>query len=194
VAIDDQWEVVDPIGTFPTGELDRIDAISGDPNHFGQVYVGFAGGGYAYLPASTTTTTATTAQAATATTAATTAMAATADPVAGAWNSPFGTTEFAFDSALTGKARKLHHFNADIDKIVLSASDFPGIRHVGHELAAAEFHIGRHATRPWQHIIYNPNSGFLFYHPHGEGATEQTHFATVGHHLALTHADFLVVA
>ena len=173
------------IGTFPTGEVDRIDAISGDPNHFGQVYVGFAGGGYAYLPAATTTTVAT---------VATRAMAATADPVAGAWNSTFGTTEFVFDSALTGKARKLHHFTPDIDKIVLSASDFPGIGHVGHELAAAEFHMGRHATKPWQHIIYNPHSGFLFYHPQGEGATAQTHFATVGHHLALTHADFLVVA
>jgi len=125
---------------------------------------------------------------------ATRAMAATADPVAGAWNSTFGTTEFVFDSALTGKARKLHHFTPDIDKIVLSASDFPGIGHVGHELAAAEFHMGRHATKPWQHIIYNPHSGFLFYHPQGEGATAQTHFATVGHHLALTHADFLVVA
>ena len=41
---------------MPNG-LDWIDAISGDPNHFGQVYVGFHGGGYAYLPAGSTTTT-----------------------------------------------------------------------------------------------------------------------------------------
>ena len=39
------------IGTQPTGELDQITTISGDPNTFGQVYVGFAGGGYAYLSA-----------------------------------------------------------------------------------------------------------------------------------------------
>jgi hypothetical protein len=39
------------IGTYPMGELDQISTISGDPNHFGEVYVGFAGGGYAYLPA-----------------------------------------------------------------------------------------------------------------------------------------------
>ena len=38
---------------MPNG-LDWIDAISGDPNHFGQVYVGFHGGGYAYLSASPT--------------------------------------------------------------------------------------------------------------------------------------------
>ncbi|MFZ0204667.1 MAG: hypothetical protein WAL59_00820, partial [Roseiarcus sp.] len=42
------------IGTYPLGELDRINAISGDPNHFGEAYVGFAGGGYAYLPAAST--------------------------------------------------------------------------------------------------------------------------------------------
>ena len=37
------------IGTYPTGELDQITTISGDPNIYGQVYVGFAGGGFAYL-------------------------------------------------------------------------------------------------------------------------------------------------
>ena len=38
------------IGTQPAGELNSITTISGDPNVFGQVYVGFGnGGGYAYL-------------------------------------------------------------------------------------------------------------------------------------------------
>ena len=44
------------IGTQPTGELDQITAISGDPNVFGQVYVGFNGGGYAYLSAAPSVT------------------------------------------------------------------------------------------------------------------------------------------
>ena len=39
------------IGTFPNGSLDQIKTISGDPNIYGQVYVGFMGSGYAYLPA-----------------------------------------------------------------------------------------------------------------------------------------------
>jgi hypothetical protein len=40
------------IGTYPLGELDPISTISGDPNNYGVVYVGFSGGGgYAYLPA-----------------------------------------------------------------------------------------------------------------------------------------------
>ena len=38
------------IGTYPDSSLDAIKTISGDPNIFGQVYIGFAGSGFAYLP------------------------------------------------------------------------------------------------------------------------------------------------
>ena len=48
------------IGTQPAGELDQITTISGDPNVFGQVYVGFSGGGYAYLSAAPSVTSVTT--------------------------------------------------------------------------------------------------------------------------------------
>lgn len=37
------------IGDHPMGSLDTIKTISGDMNHFGKVYVGFTGSGYAYL-------------------------------------------------------------------------------------------------------------------------------------------------
>ena len=39
------------IGTYPTGSLDSIKTISGDPNIYGQVYVGFSGDGYAEFTA-----------------------------------------------------------------------------------------------------------------------------------------------
>ena len=39
------------IGTRPNGDLNPITTISGDPNIYGQVYVGFTGSGYAYLSA-----------------------------------------------------------------------------------------------------------------------------------------------
>src|SRR5262249_21209950 len=39
------------IGTYPRNDLDLIKTISGDPNKYGQVYVGFSGSGYAYLSA-----------------------------------------------------------------------------------------------------------------------------------------------
>jgi hypothetical protein len=38
------------LGVWPEGSLDEIKTISGDPNVYGQVYIGFAGSGYAYLP------------------------------------------------------------------------------------------------------------------------------------------------
>ena len=39
------------IGVWPENSLDDIKTISGDPNHYGQVYIGFNGSGYAYLQA-----------------------------------------------------------------------------------------------------------------------------------------------
>ena len=42
------------LGTYPLNSLDHITTISGDPNIYGQVYVGFQGSGYAYLPANAT--------------------------------------------------------------------------------------------------------------------------------------------
>jgi hypothetical protein len=39
------------IGDYPQGSLDVIRTIAGDPNIYGQVYVGFGGSGYAYLSA-----------------------------------------------------------------------------------------------------------------------------------------------
>ena len=44
------------IGDYPQGTLTQIKTISGDPNIYGQVYVGFGGAGYAYLPAAGVTT------------------------------------------------------------------------------------------------------------------------------------------
>jgi photosystem II stability/assembly factor-like uncharacterized protein len=45
----DNAETWTQIGEFPGGSLDYIRTISGDPNN-GNVYIGFAGSGYAYLP------------------------------------------------------------------------------------------------------------------------------------------------
>ncbi len=39
------------IGTYPNSSIASITTISGDPNTYGQVYVGFSGDGFAYLPA-----------------------------------------------------------------------------------------------------------------------------------------------
>jgi hypothetical protein len=46
----DEAQTWTQIGIYPIGQLSAIKTISGDPNTYGEVYVGFAAGGYAYLP------------------------------------------------------------------------------------------------------------------------------------------------
>jgi hypothetical protein len=45
---DDEGSTWKQLGPWPLNNMDRIVAISGDPNVWGKVYVGFAGSGYAY--------------------------------------------------------------------------------------------------------------------------------------------------
>lgn len=47
---DDEGHSWANLGTFPDGNLVSVSTISGDPEVYGQVYVGLAGGGYLYLP------------------------------------------------------------------------------------------------------------------------------------------------
>ena len=103
-----------------------------------------------------------------------------------------GHDQFFFEYPSTGQVEKITNFNPALDKIALSETAFAGIGTIGVPLAAADFHIGTHAKTLSQHIIYNPNNGFLYYDPDGSGAMPQIHFATVSHHLALIHGDFLV--
>jgi hypothetical protein len=103
-------------------------------------------------------------------------------------------TDFVFDSALTGSVKRIAHFNPSVDRIVLSVTDFPDLRHISGVLAAGEFHIGPHATTAAQRILYHPATGYIDYHVPGGGPNGLIHFAHVSPHLALTHVDFLVVA
>ena len=50
---DDEASSWNMIGTWPNDSLDQIKTITGDPDIYGQVYVGFTGSGYAYLPGGT---------------------------------------------------------------------------------------------------------------------------------------------
>jgi hypothetical protein len=80
-----------------------------------------------------------------------------------------------------------------LDHFVLDTPYFPGIHRTssGHPIPASEFHVGTHATRPWQHIIYNPHNGYVLFDPDGNGPEAPIHFATVSPHLSISYADFL---
>ena len=85
---------------------------------------------------------------------------------------------------------------------MLSATYFLGVTSVGGKLGGGEFHVGTTASNPNQHILYNPNNGFLYYDQDGSGTTfAPIHFATIGNHAALqaanihlTNGSFLVEA
>jgi Ca2+-binding RTX toxin-like protein len=103
-----------------------------------------------------------------------------------------GHDQFIFESGLAAQVDAITNFRHRADKIVLSETDFPGIGPINHRLAAADFHVGAHATTASQHIIYNAKTGFLFYDPNGSGPMPQVHFATIGNDLQ--HNDFFVIA
>jgi Ca2+-binding RTX toxin-like protein len=103
-----------------------------------------------------------------------------------------GRDVFVFDHPLNGSnVETVDGFAPARDRIELSAFIFDRIADFG-PLTAAEFVVGTHATTAAQRIIYNPNTGHLFYDPNGSQPGGQTPFAILHPHLALTAADFLV--
>ena len=105
-----------------------------------------------------------------------------------------GHDTFWFTSHHNIDADKISGFSSGLDHITLSKAGFSHIMSHQGVLAAADFHIGRHAMTNSQHIIYNAHNGFLFYDPDGSGPAHEVHFATMNPHLHLTAHDFLVSA
>lgn len=60
------------------------------------------------------------------------------------------------------------------------------------ELGAAKFHIGEHAHDGSDRIIYNDQTGALYYDPDGKGGVSQVKFAELDAGLKLSHSDFSV--
>jgi Ca2+-binding RTX toxin-like protein len=86
---------------------------------------------------------------------------------------------------------RINDFAPNVDKIVLADSIFT---HLGADgvLAASHFHSGPAAADASDRIIYNANTGFLFYDADGTGRSGPIHFATLAPHLTLHGSDFLV--
>jgi len=82
------------------------------------------------------------------------------------------------------------------DKLQLSLSTFSGIGTVGNLIDAGTFKSGinPNATDADDHIIYNQQSGALFYDPDGNGIEAMIQFATLLGAPALTSTDIWVVA
>ena len=109
-----------------------------------------------------------------------------------------GNDNFVFDTALNATTNvdtivDFHNASGDNDTIRLENAVFTAL--ATGQLTAAAFTANSTgtATNSSQHIIYETDTGYLFYDSNGNGAGGSTHFATLAAGLALTAADFFVV-
>jgi Ca2+-binding RTX toxin-like protein len=102
-----------------------------------------------------------------------------------------GADTFAFSTALgPGNVDAILDFQAGTDKIGLAQAIFGGLA-LG-ALAADAFATGSAADAS-DRILYNAQTGGLFYDSDGNGAAAAVQFATVSANLNLTASDFVVL-
>jgi Ca2+-binding RTX toxin-like protein len=109
-----------------------------------------------------------------------------------------GHDTFVFDTALgRGNVDILSDFNPVDDIIVLESAVFTALGDVVRVLYADEFKTIKAGTPVMvdssDRIIYNWNTGSVFYDPDGIGASPVVEFAQVGAAQNLTNADFVVM-
>lgn len=106
-----------------------------------------------------------------------------------------GRDTFIFNTALgAGNVDVIGGFSVADDTIRLENAIFTSLTTVG-QLSASAF-VGNKtglAQDGSDRIIYETDTGKLFYDSNGNAAGGAVHFATLAANLALTHADFLVV-
>jgi Ca2+-binding RTX toxin-like protein len=89
-----------------------------------------------------------------------------------------GFDKFVFSTALgTENVDTIRDFNVFADTILLDNVVFTGLS--AGNLSDAAFHIGTAATANSDRIIYNSNTGALYFDPDGVGGAGQTQFATL---------------
>jgi Ca2+-binding RTX toxin-like protein len=83
-------------------------------------------------------------------------------------------------------------FDPASDQIALDHTIFTQLTTLG-ELDPAAFASATNATTAAQHIIYDANSGFIYYDADGSNSSPEVLFAKVTPQLALTSHDFVIV-
>ena len=106
-----------------------------------------------------------------------------------------GADLFRFDSALNAATNvdNILDFSVIDDTIVLDQTVFTALTTLG-TLSAAAFRTGAAAADADDRIIYNSATGNIYYDADGNGAGAAVLFAHVTAGLALTNADFGIVA
>jgi Ca2+-binding RTX toxin-like protein len=104
-----------------------------------------------------------------------------------------GTDSFVFNATLgASNIDRITDFNTISDTIRLENAIFTGL--AGGTLAAAAFvrNTSGNAADARDRVIYESDTGRLFFDRDGTGAAAKVHFATLNTNLAVTNADFFV--
>ena len=105
-----------------------------------------------------------------------------------------GYDQFIFNTALSEtNIDNLYQYSATHDTILLENAIFTALGRAG-RLAAGAFNLGTVATDADDRIIYNTDTGALFYDADGVGGVAAAQFATLtGVTGVITDADFLII-
>jgi Ca2+-binding RTX toxin-like protein len=105
-----------------------------------------------------------------------------------------GQDQYLFNTPLNAASNvdRVLDFNVADDTILLDNAVFSSSLGLGN-ISAGEFVIGTAAQDANDRIIYDSNTGGLFYDNDGVGGNAQVQFAELSRGLALTNLDFLVV-
>lgn len=104
-----------------------------------------------------------------------------------------GADSFVFSTALgSGNVDRITDFNVAADTIWLENAIFTGL--AAGTLAASAFvgNTSGNAADASDRIIYETDTGRLYFDRDGTGSAAKVHFATIGTNLAVTNADFFV--
>jgi Ca2+-binding RTX toxin-like protein len=103
-----------------------------------------------------------------------------------------GADRFRFDTSLsTGDSDQIQDFEQGLDRVELARAIFatldPGT------LSASAFTLGTQATHADHRIIYDADSGSLYYDADGDGALAQVKFASLAPQTAISASDFVII-
>jgi Ca2+-binding RTX toxin-like protein len=106
-----------------------------------------------------------------------------------------GQDEYLFNTPLNAATNvdRITDFSVADDTILLDQTIFSSSLGLGN-ISAGEFVIGTAAQDANDRIIYDSNTGALFYDNDGVGGNAQVQFAELSRGLGLTNLDFLVVS
>jgi Ca2+-binding RTX toxin-like protein len=104
-----------------------------------------------------------------------------------------GQDTFVFDTKIGGGVvDRILDFNVQDDTIRLDDKIFTNVGGTG-ALSSSAFQIGAFAQDESDRIIYDTQTGVVFYDSDGNGSTAQIAFATLSVSLGLSSNDFTII-